>query len=230
MYQMIHLLGGEIIKSTLKNSFLFNSLNDAEFSRASDCFSGEVKTFERGEEIYSPNSFQRKIGFIISGECVVCRNQNSGGRVTLNTIFPGGSFGISTVFSKDDFPTVIFAKRRTSVVFLTQDELLHLMREFPAVALNIIRFQNERITFLNKKIETFSAGSAEKRLACYLLDELKSKGDTFVFNRKKTSELLGVGRASLYRALDTLIAKDILCCNDKKIYIKDPKGLERIVK
>lgn len=214
----------------MKNSFLFSSLDDADFLRASACFSGEIKNFERGEEIYSPDSFQRKIGFVISGECIVCRNQNGGGRVTLNTILPGGSFGISTVFSKEDFPTVIFAKRKTSVVFLTQDELLGLMSEFPAVALNIIRFQSEKISFLNKKIETFSAGSAEKRLACYLFGEFKTRGDTFLFNRKKTSELLGVGRASLYRALETLVAKDVVSCNDKKIYIKDPVGLERIVK
>lgn len=224
-------MGGGIIKGTLKDSFLFRDFHDTEYDRASTYFSGEVKLFERGQEIYSPNSYERKIGFVVSGECEVCRVKHDGGRVTLNAITRGGSFGISAVFSEEDFPTVIYAKRRSSVVFLTQEELLHLIDDFPAVALNIIKFQNEKIAFLNKKIETFSAGSAEKKLACYFLSELKARGtDIFELNRKKTSEILGIGRASLYRALDALVTNGVITCDAKKIYINDRVGLERIAK
>ena len=168
---------------------------------------------------------------MISGECEVCRIKHDGGRVKLNTLSRGQSFGISTIFSEEDFPTVIYAKRRAEVVFITRDELLALIDAIPAIALNIIKFQNDRIAFLNKKIETFSAGSVEEKLACYIFSEYKKCGEhELPLNRMKTAEKLGVGRASLYRALDSLVESGIIKLETKKIYIIDPIGLERMTK
>ena len=148
--------------------------------------------------ICSPELYKRKIGFVISGECEVCRYKHDGGCIPLNTLVRGDSFGISTIFSDKSFPTVIYAKKRSEIFFIDADELLCLIERFPAVALNIIKFQNDRIAFLNNKIETFSAGTAEERLACFLLTECKKNdSNTISLNRKKTSEILGIGRASL---------------------------------
>ena len=46
----------------------------------------------------------------------------------------------------------------------------------------------------------------------------------------KTADKLGVGRASLYRALDSLADSGVIKLETKKIFIIDPKGLERITK
>lgn len=168
---------------------------------------------------------------MISGEFEVCRIKHDGGRVKLNTLSRGQSFGISTIFSEEDFPTVIYAIRRAEVVFITRDELLALIDAIPAIALNIIKFQNDRIAFLNKKIETFSAGSVEEKLACHIFSEYKKCGEhELPLNRMKTAEKLGVGRASLYRALDSLVESGIIKLETKKIYIIDPIGLERMTK
>ncbi len=231
MYQTIHFVGGGGIKNTLKESFLFRGFDDCTFKAALAYFDGEVSEFERGEIIYSPDSYQRKIGFVLSGECEVCRLKHDGGRVTLNTLARGGSFGIAAVFSEEDFPTIVYAKKRATVAFITREELLRLIDAFPSVSLNIIKFQNDRIAFLNKKIETFSAGSVEERLAFYLLGEHKRRGtEGFPLNRKRTSEILGVGRASLYRALNALVEAKIITFDSKNIFIVDLIGLERIAK
>ena len=49
----------------------------------------------------------------------------------------------------------------------------------------------------------------------------------FELNRKRTAELISTGRASLYRALDALRDEGYITYDSKKIYINDPKGLER---
>ena len=157
--------------------------------------------------------------------------KHDGGRVKLNTLLKGDSFGITAVFSDDDFPTVVYARRTAEIVFITKNELMTLINRIPDIALNIIRFQNKKLAFLNKKIETFSAGSVEERLAGYLLDEYKKHGTCDLsLNRAKTADVLGVGRASLYRALDSLSEAGIITLDSKKIFIKDPNDLERIVK
>ena len=220
-----------MIKNILKNSFLFASLGYEEFNRAVEMISGEIREFSKGDIICSPESYERKIGFVISGECEVCRIKHGKGRVKLNTLFKGDSFGIATVFSDNAFPTYVYARRACSIVFLSEKELMLLTDHFHSVALNIIRFQNDRIAFLNRKIEAFSAGSVEERLACYLLDEYQKHATREIpLNRMKTADILGVGRTSLYRALDSLANANIITLELKKILINDPQGLERIVK
>lgn len=223
--------GGGVIKATLKNSFLFASLDEEKIELVLGMISGETRSFSKGDVIYSPDSYERKIGFVISGECEVCRVKHDGGRVKLNTLLKGDSFGITAVFSEDDFPTVVFARRASEVVFITKDELMLLINKIPEIALNIICFQNKKLAFLNKKIETFSASSVEERLAGYLLDEYKKRRTRELpLNRAKTADVLGVGRASLYRALDSLANSGTITLDSKLIFINDPKGLERIVK
>ena len=71
----------------------------------------------------------------------------------------------------------------------------------------------------------------EKKLASYLmLSSKKLNSNEFELNRKKTSELISTGRASLYRALDSLASSGVITYDSKKIYINDPEGLERISK
>ena len=206
-------------------------MNDGTYDKAYSMISEEKVTFAKGEVIYSPATYQRKIGFVISGECEVCRVKRDGGRVKLNTLKKGQSFGISTVFTDEVFPTVIYATRRSEVVFITKEELVMLIDAIPDVALNIIKFQNDRIAFLNKKIETFSAGSVEDKLACFIFDEYRKCGEReIILNRMRTADKLGVGRASLYRALDSLVDAGVIKLETKKIYITDPTGLERMTK
>ncbi len=222
---------GGSINTTLKNSFLFAGFSDEKFRQAKQNFGGETCHFERGETIYSPDAYQKKIGIVLSGECEVSRLKHGGGRVVLNALLPGASFGITAIFSDEKFPTVITAKRKSSIVFITKDELLNLISHFPDVALNIIKFQNNRIAFLNNRIETFSAGTVEERLACFLLGEYRRTGNvTIETSRKKMAEQLGVGRASLYRVLDSLAADGLIAVETKKIIILDLEGLERNTK
>ena len=222
---------GFVIREILKKSFLFASLGDDDFNRAMGMISGEIREFSKGDIIYSPEFYERKIGFVISGECEVCRVKHDKGRVKLNALFRGDSFGITTVFSSNSFPTYVYAKRVCKIVFLSEKELMHLIESFPSLTLEIIRFQNDKIAFLNRKLEIFSAGTVEEKLVCYLLDEYQKQASRDIsLNRTKTADAIGVGRASLYRALDSLEELNVISIDAKKILVIDPEGLERIVK
>jgi DNA-binding IclR family transcriptional regulator len=58
--------------------------------------------------------------------------------------------------------------------------------------------------YLNKKITVFTAGSAERKLACFMLDHISGNTFTPPTSMKRLSDMLGIGRASLYRAIDSL--------------------------
>ena len=214
-----------------KKTFLFNGIDDYTLDSLLDKITIAERNYQKGEALYTPTNFEKKIGFIFSGECVVGR-QTSTSVIPLNLLKAYDSFGILTCFSKhDEFPTVITAKTATTVLFVMADDLKLLLAQNSTVSLNLISFLTQKINFLNEKIAAFSGGSIEEKLASYILS-LKKKHDSleFEFNKKKSAEALNCGRASLYRAIDALCSAGLITLADKKIIINDPEGLERITK
>lgn len=217
--------------SFLKNTFLFKGMKERDILALLDSADAEEKSYRRGDLIFSPDDFERKLGFVVSGECTVGR-QSAGAFVPLNTMKAGESFGILSVFSvRDEFPTLIKAKSSCTVLFFSADATHTLVEKSPKVSMNVIEFLAKKINFLNDKITAFSGGSVEEKLAGYIL-ELKKKHNalSFDFNKKKSAEALNCGRASLYRALASLEEEGYISLDNKKINIEDPQGLERILK
>ena len=217
--------------SFLKNTFLFKGMEESDVSALLKRVATEERTYQRGEVIFSPEDFERRLGFVLRGECAVGR-QSGGSFVPLNVIGVGGSFGILSVFSvRDEFPTLIKAKNACTVLFFSQDAARELAMASPTVSMNVIEFLARKISFLNDKIASFSGGSVEEKLAGYILELMRKRSSlTFDFNKKKSAEALNCGRASLYRAIASLEEGGYISFEDKKIIINDLNGLERILK
>ena len=80
---------------------------------------------------------------------------------------------------------------------------------------NYVKFLTQRIHFLNQKIRYLTAGSAERRLALYLLSEIPEENVpvTLPISAVSLADLLDLGRASLYRAIDQLTEDGFLIRN-----------------
>lgn len=212
--------------------FLFKNVTPERIVTLLSKISPELKRFSQGECIYSPKEFSTKIGFVIKGLCVVERQRADGAPIPLNSLKDGDAFGVLSVFSDGgEFPTFIKAKKETQVVFFDKDDVIYLLKNEPEIAINTIYFLGNRIEFLNDKLSTFSSDNIEQKVAKLIMQEFKKQGSLcFDFNCKKASEALNIGRASLYRAIDSLTRDGILTLENKKINISDLEGLERITK
>ena len=211
--------------------FLFRGMDAEKVSWLLDKSPPELFEYKRGEVIYSPDGFEQRMGFIVSGRCEVRRIKADGTPVSINTLNPGGCFGALAVFSEDEFPTEVVALKTASVLFFDKETVERLVRDEPTVAMNVIRFLAGRVSFLNGKISTFSGTRVEQRLASYILQLYRDTGICELpFNCKKASEAINSGRASVYRALDLLCDEGFIIYESKKIILNDPEGLERIIK
>ncbi len=218
------------ISSFLSKTFLFRDVGKEELDRIISENPPIVQTYKRGETVYSSSNEGGGVGFILSGRCEV-RLDRCGGRTVLNILSEYDSFGVMSVYSGEEFPTQIFATKNSEIVMFTDDQIKGFVNSNSQISSNLIDFLVNRISFLNKKVATFSANTVENRLAVFLLSERDKLGSlSFPFNCQKTAEEINAGRASVYRALSSLEGDGLISIADKKIYITDPEGLERIAK
>ncbi len=191
----------------------------------------EIASYEKGDVIYDRTHTKRSLGLVLSGEVEVTKPQGQTGTVLMNVISPGQCFGAASMFQEYEFyVTDIVAKKRSSILFLPQEALLQLFTDSQQALANYLSFLTGRIFYLNRKIDAYTGGSAECRLAMYLLDHQQEGTPPKVvlpFGMNKLAELLGIGRASLYRAMETLDTKGITARDGKCIVILKPEELMR---
>ncbi len=211
----------------LSKSFLFAGMDESEISRIAEDTEITFAKYSRNDVIYEPECYDSKLGFVLDGSVTVYRIEASGNKVPLNILSAPQSFGILTLFSKKGFPTTVMARTACKVLYIDEGCVRAMIEEHPRVSLNIIEFMAKKIDFLNDRIAAFSEGSVEDKLRKHLCDMAKKHGtNSFEFNKKLTSEALNCGRASLYRAIDSLVSEGLVTIENKKIYINDLNGLE----
>ena len=215
----------------LSRVFLFNGLEHDRIENLISPSDLDIRSFNRLEVIYSPQEYEKKVGFVISGQCEVRRSSLEDGGAVINTLNKYDCFGVLTIFSANEFPTYIYAKKTTEILFLSKSTVDSIIEKNSIIARNVIIFLANRIAFLNSRVNTFSGSTVESRLASYLVALSERCGSlTFSINCQKCSAAINAGRASVYRGISSLSERGLITFDSKKIIISDLKGLERISK
>jgi CRP-like cAMP-binding protein len=135
-------------------------------------------------------------------------------KVMLRTFSAGAVFGISDWYADPKAGlSRIEAKEETDVLTIRPAGVRLLLEESRSFREHYISFLTGRIRFLNQKIEYLTAGSAEIKLSHYLLSLDESQTVTLPISMSALAEMLDLGRASLYRAMDKLTADGFLVRN-----------------
>lgn len=211
--------------NVLIHLFPFSGIDEKELLSIQDELSFEIMSYEKNDIILSKDNYLCEIGFILSGECAVYKKRRKDD-IPLQTMKKYDSFGILTLFSKEEYPTFIVAKKKTRVLFIKKESFLACLKIHSAVSMNVMVFLADRIQFLNKKIATLSGASVEEKVLQYISIRTKESGEQFSFNFSQVATSLNIGRASLYRALDKLQADGIIEINEKSILIKRKDALK----
>ena len=204
----------------LSKTFLFSGLNTNEISELINEKDLTIKHFLRGETIYSGEDEEKKVGFVLNGTCEVRKKKSDSAQALLNTLTVTDSFGILSIYSESKFPTQIIATKNCEILFFTKHQIENFVNSSFQITQNLIHFLTNRINFLNEKVSILSSTRVEERLIQYLLIEArKNDSDEFYFNITKTSDAINAGRASIYRALDSLQSNGLITFNKKTIKI-----------
>ena len=202
----------------MDNFFLFQKIKESEIQKLLSY--GEIyeENFAQGETLQNSKNYS-KIGIIIKGKAIIKSGDDG---VIIKKLSKNDIYGVASLY---DTPTHL-----TSVIAITECTVLTIDKAFveaciiqnSQVALNYIEFLAKKVSFLNRKINAYTAKSADNKLYTYLLQLPREE------NRIKLSvdmstiaKMLGIGRATLYRAFEKLEKNGTITKQDKKIILNE---------
>lgn len=193
----------------------------------SDCTAAE---YEKNDVVYDKTSFSRSLGIVLEGRLRVTKENADKRPIVMSTLQRGALFGAAALFnSEPEYATKITAIEHSRVLFLPQRLIKRMIEREPDIAENYIRYLSERILFLNRKIYFLTAGTAEQRLAGFLLDNLVvGEYSEMPMPMHRLADALNMSRASLYRAFDELTESDAVSKQGKLVCINNAELLKNL--
>ncbi|MCF0137598.1 MAG: Crp/Fnr family transcriptional regulator [Oscillospiraceae bacterium] len=187
----------------------------------------ETRSYGRDEEVYSRTRFRRSLGVVLEGSLLVTKENAEGKDMIMSTLHRGDMFGAAALFNSErEFQTKISSREPCRIVFFSQELIVRLMERVPGIAENYIRYLSQRILFLNRKLYFLTAGTAEQRLASFMMNNLSEYDDARLpMSMTALASALNISRASLYRALDAVVDSGAVVKNGKLFRIADSEKL-----
>lgn len=181
-----------------------------------------AEEFKSGQVLYHPHHFRRCLGVLLSGQVYA-----TNGTLAVSILKSGALFGASALYSPSlDYAATLTAHTRCKVLFLPQPVMDRLLETEPLIRHNYLCYLSGRIRFLSRRLLSAGQYSVEGKLARYLL--VNGGSGSVQIPATELAKRLGIGRASLYRAFETMEHADLIQRSGKTIHIPNLAALESI--
>lgn len=202
-----------------KNIFLFKNISQKDIENCS-LFSGcEIKTYNKNETMLSANT-EKQIGILLEGKATIISNDEG---VVIKKLVVGDVYGVAILFDDPHYSTkVLSSSTKTTVLTLNREFVQKCIEYNSQISFNYIEYMAKKISFLNSKISSYTAKTAENKLYAYLLQLPRDKNKIVLkTDFSGIAKMIGIGRASLYRAFEKLENDGLIIKNNKEIILKE---------
>ena len=171
---------------------------------------------------------------IISGYFKATTMGVGGKELVFSVMGPGEVFGELSVLDGQPRSASIVALQSGELALLERDALLALLRESPAVTLQLLLEVCQRLRHLSQRCENLSSLSVPARLAQVLLDLVRRHGQRsgaafcipVRLSQQELGSMVGATRESVNKQLKSWIDGGILRRDGGRIVILDPTALQ----
>ncbi|MCP4311308.1 MAG: Crp/Fnr family transcriptional regulator [Bacteroidetes bacterium] len=223
--EMLSLLTACPVFEGLKLSELTGLLEKSS-CRINDYKNGEVVA-RAGDEVH----FQR---IVISGSVKGEMVDFAGKVIKIEDIMPPRPLAAAFLFGNQNrYPVNIIANEPTRILSIPKDSFLKMMQDNGLVLKNFLHAVSSRGQFLSNKIRFLSFTTIKGKLVQYMFDlSRKQGGDKIILpiSQSQLSELFGVTRPSIGRAISELNHDGLIRTDGKRVTLLDKAGLSSLLK
>lgn len=187
--------------------------------------------FESNQVIYLEGEPAESVYLIEKGWVKATRMARDGREQAMLFLRPGEVFGDIAVFTGTPYPGTVTALEPVDLWVIPADEIVKLTRQYPDLAMAVIRRLGERVLHYVEMIEDLSLHNVEARVARTLLRNASMKNGRLSVPRQSWTTFdemavrLGTVRDVLSRALNTLEKEGLLVVERQEIILLNPQGL-----
>lgn len=209
---------------------LFEGLTADEIEQVMPATNYRLVRFDKHDVYVLAGSPCRYADIIVEGEMTARMVGPSGKFAQMGTRTKGNLLAPAFIFSKDKrMPVSIETNTATTVLRMSPEGLLQLMKSDDRIHLNFIRQLSAVGQFLAKKVRMLTLHSVREKVAIFLLEEAKKCGsDSFTLkkSRQEIADSFAIQKFSLQRCLNELAAEGVILLNGKHITIVDRQKLK----
>lgn len=214
----------------LQQFALLEGLNKTEARRVLD--KARIVTVERNEHLFHHGDPARRIWLCRRGQLKLYRLSESGQEKIIAIINPGRSFAEATLFMpKRVYPVHCAALKPSELVGFDADELVETLNNDPQACFQLLGTLSRRMHDKINQIESLALQNAHLRVAHYLLDQYRGRGEPASFrleaSKKHIAGLLAIQPETLSRSLAALQRDGALDMDARHITIRDAARLEQ---
>ena len=216
----------EKVMSFFEDGTLFNNLSKEELSQLSQI--ARKRKYERNQIVFYEGDLGGSLYMIVSGSVKIVIMSEDGREHILGLLQEGDFFGeISLIDGRTRSATAI-ALDNVSIVMISRDDFVRLLRDNPEMSLKIMVTLCERLRKTDKHVESLAFLSAPGRVAQVLINmadqftESKTWDDITMphkITRQEFASIAGTSRETLTRVLMDFQDDGVITLEKNKIHI-----------
>lgn len=213
---------------------LFKGMSPQEISLALSGHMGRIHSYSRDALIAQAGDKVSFLHILLKGSVKGEMVDYTGKVIKIEDIHPIRPLAPAFLFgSQNRYPVNISSGEDTVILSIPRDRFLIMLQKSEKVLENFVNAVSSRGQFLSNKIKFLSFTTIKGKLAQYLLDlsrQSASKSFLLPHSQWQLSELFGVARPSIGRAISELNREGIIRTEGKRIDILDHPGLTSYLK
>lgn len=185
---------------------------------------GQLQRHKTGSFIYRADTNQEGLYFLQSGLVEEYRLTADGYRLLLSQISPGQFFGVATS-PQAKYCCFAEASRDSEVIFLSFRELESVCKDYPEVAINLLRWVAHRLGEIEERFQAMSFGRLRNRVARTLIELAERQGSPIKMTQESLSSWVPASRSRVNIVLGELEEAGAVRLSKGEIHILDIKLL-----
>ncbi len=188
------------------------------------------KRFQKGEFIFHEGEEARGFYLVYEGQVKVFKQAPSGKEQIIHILGPGEPFGEVAVFAGVDYPANASALTDCVLFYLPRKEFVNLIREEPALAMNMLAVLSLRLRQFVSLVEALSLKEVSERLASYLLYRRQREGEEFDLgmNKGQLASFLGTSAETISRIFGRFSKLGLVESKGRRVKIINHEGLSAV--
>lgn len=227
-------MSDEQIIELLATCALFQGMSNIEISSVLSGHLGRIKSYPRDVLIAQAGDEVRFLHILLQGSVKGEMVDYTGKLIKIEDIAPARPLAPAFLFGKQNrYPVNITSGEDALLLSIPRDRFLLILQDSEKVLLNFINIVSSRGQFLSNKIKFLSFTTIKGKFAQYLLDLAMQHGSrnfTLPHSQSQLSELFGVARPSIGRAIGEMKQEGILRAEGKQVEILDQGRLTAYLK